>query len=375
MKILIVSEFFPKNKQIEFSGGVEARVYFVAKFLAKKHQVTVLTSLLNNSSKEEELEGFKVIRVGPQRFYQATTGDIFSRLKFLINAVQIGSRLDVDIVEGSNFLTHFVAKQISLNKKIPVVAWYPDVWIGNWIKNAGIAGILGEILERFNLKRGFDGYISISNSTTKKLHKFIKKDISIISCGVDFDEFKLPIKENKKSPTILSIARLVPYKNQQILIKALSKIPEKMDARLIIVGSGPMLLNLENLADKLGIKRKVEFLSNLNRKELVDLIKSCYIFSLPSKVEGFGIVTIEAAAAGLPYVNSNIEVQQEVTKNGLGGFLVDPEDEQGFVEAFIKLISDDKLYRQKSQNAKKLATYYDWQKISKQTEEVYQKLL
>ena len=142
MKILLISEFFPENRELVFSGGVEARTLFLAKNLAKKHQVTVITTRLKNSKEKEKIFNFDIVRVGIEQKYQATTGNILGRIDFIIKAILAGWKLDCDLVEGSNFITHYIAKMISIRKKVPVVAWYPDVWVGEWIKNTGVVRFL-----------------------------------------------------------------------------------------------------------------------------------------------------------------------------------------------------------------------------------------
>jgi glycosyltransferase involved in cell wall biosynthesis len=314
-------------------------------------------------------------RLGPTRKYTPTVGNILARIKFVKEAIDFGKSLDVDIVDGSNFISHFIAKNISRSKKIPSVAWYPDVWIGAWLKNGGLFGVFGEILERLNLFLGFDCYIAISAETAKKLKKHVKGKINIIPCGVDQKEFAVPVRKFD-NPTIICVSRLAKYKNLKTLILAFAHLTTKLtDARLIIVGSGPEYNHLRNQTKGLKIDSKVKFFANLSRKELVRLIKSSHVFSLPSPVEGFGISTIESACARLPYVISNIAVHREITKGGQGGFLVDPYDAISFSERFLNLLKDDALYEEKSRKAQNLAKQYNWQQISQKTESIYSKCI
>src|SRR3989344_5800574 len=375
MKILLVTEFFPTGRDLRFSGGVEARTYYVAKHLTKKHQVSVLASVSPGTKSREKLSNIDVFRVGPPRNYSASVGHLISRVKFIQNAIEFGADINADIVEGGNYISHFITKSISLRKNIPVVAWYPDVWLGDWLKNAKVYGIFGEILERYNLFRGFDAYIAISRKTQTLLSKYTKKKIHLIYCGVDHQEFS---KNKKKSqnPTILCISRLISYKNIKTLVLAFAHLSNSYPSAILqIVGEGPDEKNLKNLVDNLKIKKKVIFFSNLPRKQLISLIKSSYVFSLPSKVEGFGIATIEAAAAGLPYVISNIQVHKEVTRMGMGGFLADPTSSIDFSNKLSKLLSNKQLYLRKSQQARQLSKIYDWSKIAVETEKIYKSLI
>ena len=375
MKILLISEFFPTGKDLKFSGGVEARTYFIAKYLSRKHQIFILTSRLYGSKKVEKMGSFTIYRVLPFRRYSPSIGDFISRTQFIYQAIKLGKTLDVDIIDGSNFISHFIARKISQTKKIPVVAWYPDVWIGSWLKNGGLFGVFGEILERLNLLLGFDSYIAISKVTAEKLKKHVKGKINLIPCGVDQAEFEKPVKKFE-TPTIICVSRLAKYKNLKNLILAFAHLTTKLtNTRLIIVGSGPDYNNLKNLAKALKINSKVQFLSNLSRKELIQQVKSSHIFSLPSLVEGFGISTIESSCAGLPYVISDIAVHRETTKGGQGGFLVDPKSPILFSQKFYNLFTNTKLYQQKAKQAQELAKNYGWSPIAQKTETVYLNLV
>jgi glycosyltransferase involved in cell wall biosynthesis len=371
----MVTEFFPSGKDLKFAGGVEARAFFIAKNLAKNNNVQILTSRIFKSPEKERMFGFTVIRVGPLRKYSPTAGSIIDRARFIKSAIATGRTLDADILEGSNFICHFIVKMISLMVKKPTVAWYPDVWTGSWIKNSGLVGFFGEILERINLILGFNAYIAISIETADKLKKFTKKKIKTIPCGVEEKEF-INTAKKFKTPTIVCIARLAKYKNIKTLILAFAHLQtRKKNVSLILVGQGPEYKNLKKLSNELHIASKVKFYSYLPRKDLVKIIKSSHIFSLPSLVEGFGIATIEAAAAGIPYVNSGTPIQQEVTRNGLGGFLVEADKPLEFSTKFFELLTKHALYAKKVREGKKLAKFYNWEKIAKETEKVYESLL
>lgn len=375
MRILLVTEFFPTGKDFRFSGGVEARTFFIAKYLSKRHKVTVLTTRIHGTPARETKLGFQIVRVGKGRSYKATTGNVFERLKFMYEAIKVGQKYPVDIVEGTNYISHFIAKRISIQQKIPVVFWYPDVWIGSWIKNAGLVGIFGEILERANILFGANSYIAISKTTAGKLEKRVKAKINIIYCGVEPVEFNLKTKKFA-APTIICVSRLAGYKNLRTLIFAFAFLAKRIKIiKLLIVGDGPQKNSLLMLAKNLNIDTKVKIYSSLPRQELIELYKSSHIFSLPSKVEGFGIATVEAAECGLPYVNSDLEIQREITQNSKGGFLVKPDNPLIFAEKFESLLNNKTLYLAKSKEAKKLAQSYRWDQIANQTEAVYKSLI
>lgn len=380
MKILIICEFFPVGKELRFSGGVEARTFFVSKSLSKKHNVHIITTRLPNSKQFEKINGISVHRIGPIKNYRtgAKLSDLIPLYQFTASAIKEGSKLAPQIVEGTNFITHFIAKQISQKNNIPLVFWYPDVFIGNWIKSSGIiSGFIGYFVEKFNLKRSADYFIAISNSTKNKLIKnnTPENKISVIPCGVELSEFKG--KEKKlDGPTIICISRLVSYKRVEDLIWAYAKVQKSItNLKLIIVGRGPLEKKLKTVTQMLKISRKVLFKKNLKRNDLIKTLKSSDLFCLPSETEGFGISVIEAAAAKIPFVVSDIPVFKEITKEGIGGLLFKKGDIADLSAKIEKLLNDSNLYRKKSEECSKLSKEYDWSKIAAETESLFSFLI
>lgn len=375
MKILIICEFFPTGKDLKYTGGVESRTLFVARKLAKKHHITILTNRLNNAKEKEKIFGFNVLRVGKRRRYKAAANGFIQRISFIIDCVRASKDESFDLVEGTNFITHLTAYIIAKIKNTPVIAWYPDVWVGHWIENTGfITGIFGEILERINLKLNFNVFIAISKITKIKLQAHTNKKITVISCGVEPDEFKKKVKKQRNK--IICISRMAKYKNIKDLILAFALLHKSNSTlKLTIIGVGPQEKNLRDLAKNLRVKNSVSFLSNLSRRDLVKQLSQSYVFCLPTQVEGFGISIMEAAAAQTPYVATNISVLKEVTKNYRGGLSYKVGDINSLASKLNTLMTDVKIYRQKKSECIKLAKFYNWNKIANETEKAYQSIL
>lgn len=371
MKILMITEFFPTGKDLRFSGGVEARNFYLARNLAKRHQVTVVAAR-TSGKKENRMFGFTIHRVGPKRDYHAAAGDIIKRILFIRAAVSFVKKFDADIIDASNFIAHFIAG-FTDRKKTPVIAWYPDVFLGSWIKNSGLVGILGEIIERINLKN-IRSAIAITNSTAAKLKKYFAGKIYTIPCGVDPSEFKIKVAK-QKNPTIICVSRLVGYKRVADLIWTFALLLKKNPSlRLVIVGRGPEENKLKNICRMTKIAPHVSFINNLTRTDLISTIKSSHLLCLPSQTEGFGIVLIEAAAAGIPYVASDIPALVEITKRGQGGLIFKTGHIKDLAEKISQLLTDRKLYQQKVKEGQALVKNYLWEDIARETEKVYQRL-
>lgn len=380
MKILLVTDFFPTGKDLRFSGGVEARTFFVARELAKRNDVFIISARLPQTRAKEKMFGFTVYRPGPMINYNSgapTVFDLHKRLSFIFSAISLGKKISADVVDGGNFSDHFIAKMISNTQKIPVVFWYPDVFIGQWIKISGLlGGFAGYLLEKTNLIFSADLFIAISNVTSNKLimQGVDKTKVVTIPCGVESSEFKKKVHKSKITQ-IICISRLVSYKRIKDLLFAFVLVERELKkVKLLIVGSGPQKKELLQLARELKILNKIQFLENLSRMKLVEKIKESHLFVLPSAVEGFGISTIESAAGGVPYVVSDIPVFREVTKNGKGGLLFNLGSPTDLAAKIKCLLQDDSFYRKKIVEAKGLAGLYNWAKIAVDTEKNYQLL-
>ncbi len=376
MKIVMITEYFPQSKDCEIRGGVEARCFYVARELAKKHKVTVISALEPDMPREQTFDGIRIIRCGKHQEYRQA-GGIKERLSFMKEAYKLGSKLDADLIEGTNFISYLPAYYIARKKHLPCTALYNDVWVGKWIHNVGlIQGIMGEILERFILSRNWSYLIANSRFTLKNLLNYgLEKDrLKLIYSGVDIRKCHSIRVSKEKGPTICCVSRLVEYKKVDILIRAVSSIKNHIEnIQCNIIGIGPELRRLEGMVKELDLKSNVSFLGFIKKHEdVLKIIKKSHVLCFPSTVEGFGLVTIEAMACSTPYVCSNIPPLNEVTDNGMGGLLSEPENPDDFAQKILLLLQDDDLYHKCIHEGLKLAQRYDWSSIARETELFYE---
>ncbi len=380
MKILFFAEFFPDTEDLTFTGGVESYNYFLVKEISKTHQVTVICRSLRKSKDFEKNKlktKFKVIRVGiPVNRIDTGILTFPARIDYIFRSILAGLRNDADVIQGNNFVTYIPAYLISILKGKPSVVWYPDVFIGRWIKLTGIlSGLFGEFVDRLSLKFKWSHFVALSNSTKQKLisQGINSEKISTIYAGIDKDFIKQIKSRKNKRFTLICVCRLVNYKRVDILIKAMKiLISKNFQIHLSIIGDGPEKPSLLDQIDKLGLKNYITFESNLPREDLIKRFKSSHLFCLSSQEEGFGMAVTEAASCGLPYVVSNIPVLKEITLNGMGGELFKSGDHKDLAKKIEKIFLDKNLYKKLSIMSMKLAQNYNWKKVSHQFINIYQ---
>lgn len=375
----MVTEFFASLKNPVLSGGVEARTFYTAQYLAKDHGVIVISRRRKGEKTFQEKGSLKIFRLGrPVDSSIASVISLLDRLVFAFQSFVKGLSIQVDLVEGSNYVTFFQAYFIGLIKRIPKIAWYPDVLIGQWQKYFGsFLGLFGEIGERISLFLPWDYYIAISQSTADKLVKSgVKKNkIMVISCGVDQEMFfrKQPKFNN---PTLIVVSRLLPYKQIDKVITALGTLRKDFPKiKLIVIGEGPEKRKLERQVIELGLDKQVRFLERLSEARLIEFLAKSHVLVHPSVVEGFGIVLVEAAAVGTPFVAVDIPTSVDLAERLGSGMIVKKRSPDEIAQAVKKLLTNKDSYAEKQKAGLTNARKFTWKKLTHLTEKVYEKVL
>ncbi len=148
---------------------------------------------------------------------------------------------------------------------------------------------------------------------------------------------------------ILAVGRLVPYKGFDVLIRAMRWV----DAKLVLIGTGPLGEDLRKLARSEGVEAKVSMPGRVD--EIASYLAAASLFVLPSltRAEAFGIVQLEAMATGVPVVNTELDSGvPEVNVHGQTGFTVPPGDPQALASAIQTLLDRQDLRDQFGRAAK-----------------------
>jgi phosphatidylinositol alpha-1,6-mannosyltransferase len=153
-----------------------------------------------------------------------------------------------------------------------------------------------------------------------------------------------PVSDGKVR--LLSIARLDPTERQKGIdhvLQAMQKL--RLELTYSIVGDGGDRRRLEQLARSLGVGQRVNFAGWYNDFELSAMYRECDVFVLPSAQEGFGLVYLEAMAAGKPVIAARAGAVPEVVVDGVTGVLVDYGDIESLAAAIDRLSNDEALRR------------------------------
>ena len=206
---------------------------------------------------------------------------------------------------------------------------------------------------------------------------FIRKKTSVIYNPVNDEVFhqiengELKIENEGRLNRIVSIGKLYPQKNQEMMIRAFAKIADGFpDWQLVIFGEGPLRKSLEMMVESLEVQGRV-LLPGRTEHVLEELRKS-KIFCFSSNFEGMSNAIIEAICMGLPIVTTDVSGVSELIEEGKGGYVVPCGDVDQFAQALQKVMSDNNIqelmsdYNLKKADIFKLDTIVDqWEQLIK----------
>lgn len=164
-------------------------------------------------------------------------------------------------------------------------------------------------------------------------------------------------------PRIITIGRLIPQKDHVTLLSAFAIVHQQVHCELHIVGVGPLLDELRQLAGRLGIEQQVTFCGWID--DVFRCLKAGHVFALSSRWEGFGNVLVEAMACGLPVVSTECDSgPSEVLDHGRFGKLVPVGDPEALARALLELLQSPQLRRALSVQSLERASHYSVNRVA-----------
>ncbi|ALM76147.1 glycosyltransferase family 4 protein [Thermococcus barophilus] len=346
-------------------GGVEKRIYEVAKRLAKRHEVHIYGYKLWDGKDEIEREGIVYHgTIRPKKIYSNGRRSIIPPVLHALKLVPLFKNEKFDIIDcqASPYFPAYSSKAGAMFGDSKLIITWHEFWGRYWLRYLGKAGILGQVIEKglFDLT---DNHIAVSLKTKRDLYNAgLRKNVAVIPNGIDFKRIQR-IKNADLESDIIFVGRLIKEKNVQLLLNAVRIIKKEVpDTKVLIIGDGPERKRLENLSKRLDISENVQFLGFLESyDDVIAHMKASKVFAFPSLREGFGIVVLEANASGLPVVTVNYEMNasRDLIIEGKNGFISNI-DEKSFAEKVLTAIEK----RRKMKNAAiDIASRYDWDEI------------
>lgn len=176
------------------------------------------------------------------------------------------------------------------------------------------------------------GLLAVSDAMRRSMARMgiDGEKIRVHYTGVDLDRFEIADRNAAKEmlgfegPVVLCVGALIPRKGQELLVQALPRLP---GVTLLLAGQGQYRRSLENLAQQLGVDRRIGFLGSVPHDRLPRIYAAADVMALPSSSEGLANAWVEALACGTPIVISDVGGARELLDRPAAGRIVAREPE------------------------------------------------
>ncbi len=174
-------------------------------------------------------------------------------------------------------------------------------------------------------------------------------DIPDAANAMQHSQFRRELGLSEQTQIVVHIGRFAAQKNHAGLVRIAQMVLRTNPlACFVLIGDGPLHHDIETMVEELGLSKAFRFLGI--RHAVEQILTCCDVFLFPSKWEGFGLVALEANAAGIPVVGSDVPGIREAVEDGKTAFLCPREDESAFARAVCQLLNDPALRRQMGKN-------------------------
>jgi phosphatidylinositol alpha-1,6-mannosyltransferase len=361
-RTLIVTNDFPPRK-----GGVERFVFDLADHLPLGTVRVIAPSHPGDAAFDRGLS-FPVRRVARPRF--RPTGE----LRRAIDAELLEHRPDVAVFGHA-------LPQVGLASRQVRDAGVPSVMLTHGVEYwfARLPGFRA-LLRRST--SAASAVTAISEHVARPIRRAVAPTpVMMLSPGVDTERFRPDLDGSAwrerlgvgARPLVLCVGRIVPRKGQDVLVRTFGAVLDAVPgAALVIVGDGPARRTVERLAAQTAPAGSIVFAGEVSDEDLPSLYSAADVFAMPCRsrwggleVEGFGIVFMEAASAGLPVVAGRSGGAAEAVVDGDTGLVVDGTDDAAVVEAIVRLLRDPPAASAMGARGRARAVEeYDWHRIA-----------
>lgn len=350
MRIVEVNAF-----HYPFLGGIEHRIHHIAKRLAGKHEVIVLTGQLPETLPNEEMAGYTVRRLPSN--YTNIYNPPYIKTPGILDALE---EMQPDVVDFHYRWAPTYNKAAQKYKGKKVFTFHNTFGEGAGLTR--IPSVANDYMWKRPLKQ-FSKIICVSDFVRRDLmaRGFNQELLVTVPNGIDMP----PPMNRTEGDYILFVGRLVGTKGIPYLLKAMKDI----DSKLVVCGGGPDQKKLEKMAAHLGITDKVIFPGRVPEVEKLRLFSNCKLFVLPSIYESYGIAAAEAMSYGKAVVVSDVGGLPEVV--GDSGLLARPRDQKDLAEKINTLLGDRERRMSMGNRARELAEKYTWDRSASMMESLY----
>ena len=389
------------------TGGQVLYVLELAKALARKGiKVDIFTRWFDHNRKQiDPVPGHPDVRVvripaGPWHF--VIKEEIYPLLPELTSNLEawiMENRIDYDLFHG-----HYVDAGIittELSRLFGKPGYFTAHSLGAW-KRERMAGDVEAMEKQFNFNHriseetriystlnGHSVTSSLQLDKLREMYDYKKDNVEVIPPGVNIHKFKplgpgeVPVRTHLPEKYIFCLSRIDSNKGYDLLLNAFARVCEKHKDIYLVTGGGSahpeprekeVLAMMERIMKEKGITDKIIFVGHVSEKLMVPFYQNARFFVMPSIFEPFGMTCQESMSCGVPVIASKFGGIRTVLTHEKDGLLIDPQNEEAFADAMIRLIEDDPFRERLGKEACRLVRdQFSWEVMAERHLEFYRK--
>ena len=306
MRVLLVCEaVFPENK-----GGIERWFQTLGKeFCESKNSVTYFNSTAVNETRDE-IRYVSVI----EDTWSYRKGGVRSKAE----AVKFGVRLflwlrkqEFDLIYCSSvpIFSIFAVSMAKSHKALVFTEWF-EVWsLRYWIRYSGIiAGPIGWLVQSFAVQFGDKRFVYtlMAKNAISRANLLNRNDVHVLPGLCPQNDVDLENQENRKRNDVYFLGRFVDEKQPMLAIEAIEEfIKTGWRGKFWLLGTGPIAPELEIEIQRRGLEESVNLVLNPTDLQVQEIASNCFALLHPSRREGYGLASVEAAYRGIPSILIN----------------------------------------------------------------------
>jgi phosphatidylinositol alpha-mannosyltransferase len=213
--------------------------------------------------------------------------------------------------------------------------------------------------------------VAVSESAKELASRYLDGEYTILFNGIEVQRYSRPTTQRETSPTIFFCGRYEPRKGLEVLLQAMAHLPKNVKLWIASDGAG-----IDDLQNTYGADERISWLGRITEEDKLDRLARCTAFCAPSlRGESFGIVLLEAMAAGAALVASNISGYNNVATHGMNALLVEPGNPVSLAEALNVATINTSTREHLVTGGHARAQDFSMQRLAESYVEIYNKLL
>ena len=374
MRILILNHEFPP-----IGGGGGRAAEDICRTLSERgYEIKVLTAHLRGLPREEERDGYQVIRL-PSLRAQPYQASFLSMAAYVLAGLWTGRRL----------LRSFKPEVIHAHFAVPAgaLAWALSRMTGiPYVLTVHLGDVPGGVPEKTGgwfqwvhlltrpIWRDANRIIAVSEFTRQLALKKYDVKIQVIPNGVDLSTVQPHLVHLNQPPRIVFAGRFMAQKNPLQLVQTLNGL-KQLQWQCVMIGDGPLMQDVKRIVAESGLEDRFHFTGWIDPRDVLDWFDRSDILFMPSRSEGLPVVGVQALAKGLAIVASQVGGFVELVDHGKNGYLIRQEDVANFSTSLLGLLSDsDRLLSFRNASLEK-AKCFEINQVVKEYENVFLSVL